>query len=145
MLTELVNIQLTQCTIVSCSFSKYFLSSRYTGAILPRSEQDSFQLQDPHNLETQIRTFKFQDDESYGRSLHEATWETDEVKINYASRAWKGLTKEEILSQGRNYIFHGHEGEGCFLTEETLRAKSCHKVQHHREWSGTAKEHGQEE
>jgi len=56
-------------------------------------------------------------------------WGTDEVKINSASGAWKGLTMEEILSQGRNYIFHGQEGgEGCFLTEETLKAKSCHKV-----------------
>ena len=43
---------------------------------------------------------------------------TNEVKINSARRAWNGLTKEEILSQRRNYIFRGHEGEVCFHAEE---------------------------
>lgn len=54
---------------------------------------------------------------------------TDEVKINSASGAWKGLTMQEILSHERNSIFQGKEGgKGCCLTEETLRAKSCHKM-----------------
>ena len=67
---------------------------------------------------------------------------TDEVKINSARGAWKGLTKEEIVNQRKNDIFHGHEGEVCFLTEKMLRAKSCHKVKHHRKWAGKAKERG---
>lgn len=56
-------------------------------------------------------------------------WGTDEVKINSVSGAWKGLTMQEILSHERNSIFRGQEGgKRCCLTEETLRAKSCHEV-----------------